>query len=89
MCQGHFCHFWKFLLVNLKPVFLPSLGTHRICQGTEPVDFLTQNGPTGLVLWFKQKKVQKNMCEKYVRCGLKMPLLTILDQHFVLWWADD
>ena len=22
MCQGHFCHFWKFLLVNLKPVFL-------------------------------------------------------------------
>ena len=20
MCQGHFCHFWKFLLVNLKPV---------------------------------------------------------------------
>ena len=20
MCQGHFCHFWKFLLVNLIPV---------------------------------------------------------------------
>ena len=89
MCQGHFCHFWKFLLVNLKPVFLQCLGTHRIHQGAERVDFSTQDGLTRLVLWFKQKKVQKNMCEKYVRCGLKMPLLTILDQHFVLWWADD
>ena len=29
------------------------------------------------------------MCEKYVRCGLKISLLTILDQHFVLWYADD
>ena len=89
MCQGHFCHFWKFLLVNLKPVFLRCLGTHRIPQEAERVNFSTQNGLTRLVLWFKQKKVQKNMCEKYVRCGLKIPLLTILDQHFVLWWADD
>ena len=89
MCQGHFCHFWKFLLVNLKPVFLRCLGTHRILQGAEPFDFSTQNGLTRLVLWFKQKKVQKKMCEKYVRCGLKIPLLTILDQHFELWWADD
>ena len=89
MCQGHFRHFWKFLLVNLKPVFLQYLGTHRILQEAEPFNFSTQNGLTRLFLWFKQKKVQKKMFEKYVRCGLKMPLLTILDQHFELWGADD
>ena len=50
MCQGHFCHFWKFLLVNLKPVFLRCLGTHTH-QRAKRINFLTQNG---LYLWYEQ-----------------------------------